>query len=164
MLRLDFEWSFRPILTVIPCIGVPLNHRFDPPLQGQESCLLLWHRCRYWIVFGFALVAFFLNILSQLSAISFGWTYFTLAFSKNYISTTSLVTELINMASHVIITVGGHLMAIAFTLPNWPRLTKILHEMEDKKMFSSIDFKIFRSVCRKGLLALVVVSTLKIAK
>ena len=89
---------------------------------------------------------------------------FHFSIQQEDISTTSLVTDLINMASHVIITVGGHLMAIAFTFPNWPRLTKILHEMEDKKMFSSIDFKIFRSVCRKGLLALMVVSTLKIAK
>ena len=88
---------------------------------------------------------------------------FHFSIQQEDISTTSLVTDLINMASHVIITVGGHLMAIAFTFPNWPRLTKILHEMEDK-MFSSIDFKIFRSVCRKGLLALMVVSTLKIAK
>ena len=89
--------------------------------------------------------------------------YFTLVFSKNDISTTSLVTELINMASHVIITVGGHLMAIAFRIPNGPRLTKILHEMEDKMLFSA-DFKIFRSVCRKGILALMVVSTLTIEK
>ena len=164
MLRLDFEWSFRPILTVIRCIGVPLDHRFDPTLQGQENYLQPWHRCRCWIVFGFALLAFLLNILSQLSALSFTWMYFTLAFSKNYISTTSFVTDLINMASHAIITVGGHLMAIAFTLPNWPRLTKILYEMEDKMLFSAADFKIFRSVCRKGILALMVVGTLKIKK
>jgi hypothetical protein len=121
-------------------------------------------RCRYWIIFGFALLAFFLNILSQLSAISFWWMYSTSAFDKNYISSTSYATQLINMASHVIITVGGHLMAIAFTFPNWPRLTKILDEMEDKMFFSAADFKIFRSVCRKGLLALIVVSTLTIAK
>lgn len=156
MLRLDFEWSFRPFLTVIRFIGVPLNHRFDPPLQ--EGYLLLWNQYRNWVIVGFALLTFFLNILSQLSVISFSWISLTLAFRKNDISTTIFVSEFINIASHVTITVGGHLMALAFTLPNWPRLTKILHEMEDK-LFCSADFKRFRSACKTGLLALIVVST-----
>jgi hypothetical protein len=161
-LRLDFEWSFRPFLTVMRCIGIPLNHQTLPQEQEKGYCLL-WHRCRYWVIVGFALLAFFLNIVSQLSAFSFGWIFFTSVLGKNYITTTVYVTQLINMASNVTITVGGHLMALAFTLPNWPRLTKILNQMEGK-MFYSADFKRFRSVCKTGLLALMIVSTITIER
>ena len=137
-LKLDFEWSFRPIVLFLRCLGVDLS-----PSEGKT-------RVRRWLTHFYALfclilarsISIFWHFLGPIdSAVTAANDYLKLfRFTTAYSSTVFFI--------HLIAHVGNHLILLLFIRKRFPALMKIFCQLQNELSNQRVFIKIRRfTIC-----------------
>ena len=150
-LRKDFEWSLKPVLTLMKSIGIPLRMsssnaarmEVDDPNISCFSC-----RRKAFVVFSFVL--FFLNVLCQCYAIVIQISFLNDESSKvvslrSKFSSTAFWNHYIETVNNIVTTIGSQTLVlfVCFT-HNWQQLVWVLQRTEQQHFYSESDYKTFR--------------------
>lgn len=148
--NLDFEWSLKPMTTLMRCVGIPLNFRC---YQQFDSGGCSW--------FGacFGILLFFIDALCQfrLTATTI-YQANELQSSNNSSHSVALKWNVcINSMNYVILILGSHTLLFAVLVVNWPQCLRVLRCIEERSFYKERDFKKFRIPCSVMLILSVMV-------
>lgn len=149
--KLSFDWSFKPLLILMRCGGVPLNFQLSKTVRGW-----LW-----WMVTSVGFLLFLLNAECHFGMIG-REIYrkrdpFLMATRSQY-SSVFTWNHYIEITNNIGAVVGCHALLMASSLTNWCYLVQALRSIEKLNFYKEKDYREFRVNCHVGAVLCIVVS------
>lgn len=131
------------MLRWMSCIGIFL-----------ESPANLNSPFRFWII-AYGLTVFFVNLFRN--GMFIGQYFPKLDDPSPQMSRPVLWNAAISMLNFLFLTIGSQLCLISGSTLKWPRLVRILRQMESEQCFETKHYQQFRRICILGLASLITV-------
>lgn len=155
-LKPNFEWSLKPMTTLLCCLGIPLHLQ-----SSQQYFRFFSQRTCWWMVTSLGLFLFFLHLechlistaflmsLSQMNEINASTTIYEKLTSSSALAWNNFIDNTNTMT----LVLGSHITMLTCLLTNWCQVAKILNRIEELLFYTDHDYKRFRNTSIGGLIA-----------